>query len=98
MKKKLKNDSSLDAATCSPYLSDALEWAGSDGSDLDLARQLEKAGKWGSAGDNALEIVAMEYRRVVDAIREYRNAKGRYHTQKACERLLSFLPENSKIK
>ena len=31
---------------------------------------------------------------VLTAIRAYRDAKGRYHTQKACERLLTFLPEN----
>jgi hypothetical protein len=95
MKKKLKSDSPLRAATCSPNLSDALDWADSDGSDHDLARRLEKVGEWGSAGDNALEIVATEYSRVIDAIREYRDAKGRYHTQKACERLLTFIPENS---
>ena len=29
-----------------------------------------------------------------DAVRAYRDAKGRYHTQKACERLLALLPEN----
>jgi hypothetical protein len=28
------------------------------------------------------------------AIRGYRNAKNRYHTQLACERLLKFLPDN----
>jgi len=87
----------LRAAPCSPYLSDALDWADSDGSDHDLARRLEKAGEWGSAGDNALEIVATEYSRVMDAIREYRDAKGRYHTQKAREHLLAHLPENSKL-
>jgi hypothetical protein len=31
-----------------------------------------------------------------DAVRAYRDAKGRYHTQKACERLLDLLPENVK--
>ena len=30
-----------------------------------------------------------------DAVRAYRDAKGRYHTQKACERLLALLPENA---
>ena len=60
----------------------------------DLARRLERVGELGSAGDNALEIVATEYNRVIDAIREYRDAKGRYHTQKACERLLTLLLEN----
>ena len=29
-----------------------------------------------------------------DAVTAYRDAKGRYHTQKACERLLSLLPDN----
>ena len=29
-----------------------------------------------------------------DAIRDYRDAKGRYHTQIACEHLLTLLPEN----
>jgi hypothetical protein len=31
-----------------------------------------------------------------DAVRAYRDAKGRYHTQKACERLLALLPENAR--
>ena len=31
------------------------------------------------------------------AIRAYRDAKGRYHTQLACERLVLLLPENAKI-
>jgi hypothetical protein len=90
-------ESSLDDASCSPYLSDALAWAESDGSDHALAWRLEKVGKWGSAGDNALEIVAKEYSRVIDAIREYRDAKGLYHTQKARELILTFLPENSPV-
>lgn len=29
-----------------------------------------------------------------DAVRNMRDAKGRYHTQLACERLLALLPEN----
>lgn len=29
-----------------------------------------------------------------DAIRAYRDAKGRFQTQKACEHLLTLLPEN----
>ena len=37
---------------------------------------------------------AEERDRLQDAVREYRDAKGRYHTQKACERLLSLLPDN----
>ena len=40
--------------------------------------------------------VAMDERdELRDAVRYYRNAKGRYHTQKACERMLSLLPENA---
>jgi hypothetical protein len=31
------------------------------------------------------------------AIRAYRDAKGRYHTQLACERLVSLLPENDQV-
>ena len=81
-------------AACSPNLSAALEWAASDGSDKDLAQRLENLGKWGMAGDNALEIVALEYERVMAAIREYRDAKGRHHTQIATERLFALLPES----
>jgi hypothetical protein len=64
------SESSLDGAACSPYLSDALAWAESDGSDHALAWRLEKVGKWGSAGDNALEIVAKEYRNVLRILQD----------------------------
>lgn len=37
--------------------------------------------------------LAAELREVRTAIRAYRDAKGRYHTQLACERLLALLPE-----
>ena len=84
-------------AACSPNLSAALEWAASDGSDKDLAQRLENLGKWGMAGDNALEIVALEYERVMAAIREYRDAKGRHHTQIATERLFALLPESDQV-
>lgn len=41
--------------------------------------------------------VAMDDRdELRDAVRAYRDAKGRYHTQKSCKRLLSLLPENVK--
>jgi len=56
--------SGLPSTTCSPYLPDALAWAESDGTDHVLAWRLEKVGKWGSAGDNALVIVAKEYRKM----------------------------------
>lgn len=32
-----------------------------------------------------------------EAVRAYRDAKGRHHTQKACKRLLSILPENANV-
>lgn len=38
---------------------------------------------------------AEERDRLQDAVRAFRNAKGRYHTQKACERLIALLPENA---
>jgi hypothetical protein len=38
-----------------------------------------------------------ELREVRTAIRAYRDAKGRYHTQLACERLLALLPENREL-
>jgi hypothetical protein len=63
-------ESSLDGAACSPYLSDALAWAESDGSDHALAWRLEKVGKWGGAGDNALEIVAKEYWKVLRILQD----------------------------
>ena len=37
---------------------------------------------------------AEERDRLQDAVRAFRDAKGRYHTQKACERLIALLPEN----
>jgi len=60
----------LDETACSPLLSDALKWAISDGSDTRLARRLEKAGKWGSAGDNALEIVAEAYNNMIRILQD----------------------------
>jgi hypothetical protein len=39
--------------------------------------------------------LAAELREVRTAIRAYRDARGRYHTQLACERLLALLPENA---
>ncbi len=43
-----------------------------------------------------MEKLQRERDELRDAVRAYRDAKGRYHTQKACERLLALLPENAK--
>jgi hypothetical protein len=43
-----------------------------------------------------MEKLQRERDELRDAVRAYRDAKGRYHTQKACERLLALLPENVK--
>lgn len=45
-------------------IEDALAWEEGDGGDLALQRKLLSSGKWGSAGDNALEILVPEYRRM----------------------------------
>jgi hypothetical protein len=56
-------------------LLDALEWAKSEGGNHELARRLEKIGKWGSAGDNAMEIMAVAYlelEKKLEAARAYK--------------------------
>ena len=52
---------------------------------------------WENKWKAAIEMAAratVERDELLAAIRAYRDAKGRYHTQLACERLLTFLPEN----
>jgi hypothetical protein len=50
--------------------------------------------KWKCAVEMAARAT-VERDELLAAIRAYRDAKGRYHTQLACERLLTFLPENA---
>ena len=64
-----------------------------------LARKLERErNAWAdvakSRGQDAIRYHD-ERDKLLDAIRSYRDAKGRYHTQKACERLLKFLPRTA---
>ena len=54
---------------------------------------------WENKWKAAIEMAAratVERDDLLAAIRAYRDANGRYHTQLACERLLSLLPENGK--
>lgn len=48
------------------------------------------------AGGAIAEIMD-ERDKLRDAVRAYRDAKGRYHTQKACERMVALLPENDLV-
>lgn len=48
-----------------PTIEDALEWAENDEEGLrELQRKLSESGRWGSAGENALEILAPAYRKL----------------------------------
>lgn len=55
-----------------------------------LERWVEE-GKWNGAR------CAEERDRLQGAVREYRDAKGCYHAQKACERMIALLPENASV-
>lgn len=55
---------------------------------------------WENKWKAAIEMAAratVERDELLAAIRAYRDAKGRYHTQLVCERLLTFLPENDEL-
>ena len=56
--------------------------------------RVEMLERWLEEGKRNGARCAEERDRLQDAVRSYRDAKGRYHTQKACERLLALLPEN----
>lgn len=45
-------------------LEDALKWGESDGEIKQLGKKIEQAGPWGSAGDNALEVLCKHYRKL----------------------------------
>lgn len=101
MKKKLESDTGSNPPACSPSSltpeTDAMasmrratsEWIALSGR---LERERNAVAK--EAGRSLAEIME-ERDELHDAIRAYRDAKGRYHTQKACERLLALLPENA---
>jgi hypothetical protein len=63
------------------------------------ARQMERErNEWREKADHRSIFVTTTgdaLDATLTAIRAYRDAKGRYHTQKACEHLLSLLPENA---
>ena len=73
-----------------------------------LERHLNNSRKWSSALADAADDLRSERNdlrdmlseaiaqrdQLQDAVRDYRDAKGRFHTEKACKRLLSLLPEN----
>ena len=57
--------------------------------------RVETLERWVEEGKRNGVRCAEERDRLRDAVREYRDAKGRYHTQKACERLIALLPANA---
>ena len=90
MKTKLESDTGSNPPACSPS-SDTPE---TDAVEFEVIDDYE-------CGINVVSsCLARKLERERDellaAIRAYRDAKGRYHTQMACERLLTFLPENDR--
>lgn len=57
------------------------------------ADAMAEINSWREYATDACTQLRCERDELHAAIRAYRDAKGRYHTQRACERLVSLLPE-----
>lgn len=60
-----------------------------------ICDRVETLERWVKEGKENGHRIAVQRDLLQDAVRAYRDAKGRHHTQKACERLLALLPENA---
>ena len=92
MSKKLESFTGSNAPTCSLSLGEGTglesdgawnQYAGCDHPEFE--QRIHEHGK----------KMELERDQLRHAIRAYRDAKGRYHTQLACEWLVSLLPENA---
>lgn len=93
MSKKLDSFTGSNAPTCSLSLGEGTglesdgawnQYAGCDHPEFE--QRIHEHGK----------KMELERDQLRHAIRAFREAKGRYHTQLACERLVSLLPENAR--